>query len=278
MCASAAVSRQLTSPRIFLQASSLNPTPMDLRGNFEKTGAWLFLHRGYLPLPLLPVVMVGLRDFSYPRGRHTLDLRWEMLCLGVGLIGLAVRCYTVAFVPHGTSGRNTTDGQVALSLNTTGLYSLVRHPLYLGNYLLWLGPALFPRKWWVPVIVSLAFALYYERIALAEESFLRRAFGPEFERWAAQTPAFWPFAQGWRKRWRRPSLPFSLRTVLRREYSALLGLIATLAALEIVSDYAVTGRVYLDELWLTLLLGTGAIYVILRFLKRHTRALHVPGR
>lgn len=251
---------------------------MDLRGNFEKTGAWLFLRRSYLPLLVLPIVVLELRGFSYPGGSHTLDVRWEMLCLGVGLVGLAVRCCTVGFVPHGTSGRNTTAGQVALSLNTTGPYSLARHPLYLGNYLLWLGPALFPRKWWVPVIVSLSFALYYERIALAEESFLRREFGPEFDWWAARTPAFWLFARGWRERWRRPSLPFSLRTVLRREYSALLGLVATLTALEIASDYAATGRVFFDELWLTLLLGTGVIYGILRFLKRHTRVLHVPGR
>lgn len=251
---------------------------MELRENFEKTGAWLFRRRSHLPLLVLPIVMVGLRDFAYPEGSHTLDVRWEMLCLGVGLVGLVVRCCTVGFVPHGTSGRNTTDGQIAHSLNTTGLYSLVRHPLYLGNYFLWLGPALFPRKWWIPLIVSLAFALYYERIAFAEESFLRREFGGEFDWWAAQTPAFWPFARGWPERWRRPSLPFSLRTVLRREYSALLGLVATLAALEIASDYAATGRVFLDQLWLTLLLGTGAIYWVLRSLKRHTRVLHVPGR
>ncbi|MGB8874133.1 MAG: hypothetical protein WCC75_12145, partial [Desulfobaccales bacterium] len=40
--------------------------------------------------------------------------------------------------PRGTSGRNT-QGQVAETLNTTGIYSLVRNPLYLGNFLIWLG-------------------------------------------------------------------------------------------------------------------------------------------
>lgn len=251
---------------------------MALRDELENAGTWLFRWRSYLPLLLVPIVMLGLRGFSYPNGSHTLDVAWEMFCLGVGLFGLALRCATVGFVPHGTSGRNTADGQVALFLNTGGVYSLIRHPLYLGNFFLWLGPSLFPRKWWIPVTVSLAFALYYERIALTEEAFLRRVFGLEFERWAARTPAFWPFTRGWRERWRPASLPFSLRTVLRREYSALLGLIATLAVLEIASDYAVTGRVWLDPLWLGLLLGGGAIYTILRFLKRYTRTLHVPGR
>ena len=32
-----------------------------------------------------------------------------------------------------TSGRNTHD-QVADSLNTSGIYSIVRHPLYVGNF------------------------------------------------------------------------------------------------------------------------------------------------
>ena len=68
-------------------------------------------------------------------------------------------------------------GRWPSTLNTSGLYSVVRHPLYLGNYLMWLGVALFSRTWWAPVIVSLVFWLYYERIMFAEEEFLRRQFG-----------------------------------------------------------------------------------------------------
>jgi protein-S-isoprenylcysteine O-methyltransferase Ste14 len=251
---------------------------MALTDELNTAGTWLFRRRSYLPLPLFPILVLGLRGFAYPDGSHALDVRWEMLCLGVGLLGLTIRCAAVGFVPHGTSGRNTTEGQVASSLNTSGLYSLVRHPLYLGNFFLWLGPSLFPRKWWIPVIVSLTFALLYERIMFAEEAFLRRSFGQQFERWAGRTPLFWPFADGWRNRWVPPSVPFSFRTVLRREYSAFFGLIATFTALEIASDYFASGRLYLDTVWLRISLGAGAAYLILRFLKRHTRILHVPGR
>ena len=100
-------------------------------------------------------------------------------------------------MPKDTSRRNTGRPQ-AETLNTTGLYSVVRHPLYLGNYLMWLGVALFPGAWWAPVIVSLVFWLYYERIMFAEEEFLRRQFGEHYTAWAAATPAFLPRLGRWR--------------------------------------------------------------------------------
>ncbi|MGC9453013.1 MAG: methyltransferase family protein, partial [Oceanipulchritudo sp.] len=51
----------------------------------------------------------------------------------------------------GTSGRNTKQ-QVAYSLNTTGFYSVVRNPLYLGNFFMYLGIALFTHHWWLVLV------------------------------------------------------------------------------------------------------------------------------
>ena len=51
-----------------------------------------------------------------------------------------IRIYTVGTTPAGTSGRNR-DKQIAEKLNKTGVYSIIRHPLYLGNLLIWLGVA-----------------------------------------------------------------------------------------------------------------------------------------
>ena len=60
----------------------------------------------------------------------------------------------MGFAPRGTSGRNTL-GQVAEVLNTSGMYSVVRNPLYLGNFVIWLGLALFIKVWWCILIVVL---------------------------------------------------------------------------------------------------------------------------
>ena len=246
---------------------------MGLREEFEATGNWLFRRRGYLPLLLFPVLLVAARGSTYPGGDHRLDLAWEGVCLLLALIGLALRIGTVGFVPRDTSGR-TTGGQQAGSLNTSGFYSVVRHPLYLGNYLMWLGVALFPRSWWAPVIVSLVFWLYYERIMFAEEEFLRRKFGPLYTSWAAITPAFLPRLT----LWRRPEVPFSLLTVLRREPSSLLALVASLTVLEGASDYAYTGRLIVDPVWGTALAVTLVFCLAVRAVKHGTRLLHVEGR
>jgi len=246
---------------------------MGLREEFEATGNWLFRRRGYLPLLLFPLLLVAARGSTYPSEDHRLDLAWEGVCLLLALTGLALRVATVGFVPRDTSGRNTR-GQLAGSLNTSGFYSVVRHPLYLGNYLMWLGVALFPRSWWAPVIVSLVFWLYYERIMFAEEEFLRRKFGPLYTSWAAITPAFLPRLA----LWRRPGARFCLLTVLRREHSSLLALMASLTVLEVASEHAYTGRVVVDPVWGTALAATLVLCLAVRVVKHRTRLLHVEGR
>ena len=246
---------------------------MALREEFEHSGNWLFRRRGYLPIVMLIPIVVALRGFRYPNGSEEMDLAWEMFCLAIGLAGLAIRALTVGYTPAGTSGRNTA-GQVASTLNTRGVYSLVRHPLYVGNYLMWLAPSLFPRVWWAPVLVTLVFWLYYERIMFAEEEFLRRSFGREYEEWAERTPSFLPH----HLHWVTPKLPFSFRNVLRREYSGFFGLITTFMVLEVLSDYEATGRLQWDPVWAAIFGTSLVIYLALRTLKRQTRLLHVKGR
>jgi len=246
---------------------------MEIREHFVKSGNWLFRWRSFLPLAMIVLVLLGLNDFRYPSGNHSLDLEWEIFCFAIGLAGLAVRALTVGCVTDGTSGRNTRD-QEARVLNTTGMYSVVRHPLYLGNYLMWLAVILLTRTWYVPTVMTLAFWLYYERIMFAEEAFLRERFGEEFSSWARRTPAILPAF----KAWKSPSLPFSVRTVLRREYSGLFGLVVAFTVVEMMEDFAATGSIQIDRLWATVFGCTLVVYLLLRTLKRRTGLLNVEGR
>jgi protein-S-isoprenylcysteine O-methyltransferase Ste14 len=246
---------------------------MPLREEFESQGNWLFRWRSYLPLSLFLLVALAMRDFNYPRHEHKWQEWWMLCCLAVSLTGLAIRVMTVGYVPKGTSGGNTAR-QIAETLNTTGMYSLVRHPLYLGNYLIWLGIPLFFHTCWLVTIFSLLFWLYYERIMFAEEEFLRRKFGWEYIRWATETPAFIPRLRGWRS----PDLSFSLRNVLRREYSAVFGIVAVFCGLEILEHLAVEHRFYFEAHWRIIAPAGLAVYLLLRTLKRRTRVLAVLGR
>ena len=246
---------------------------MSLNTQFEKTGAWLFRYRSYLPLILFPMVAMVFISYSYIRHSHQLTELWETFCLMISFSGLAVRALTVGYTPENTSGRNT-HGQLAEKLNTTGMYSLVRHPLYLGNYLIILGLSLFFHTWWVVLLVACLFALYYERIMFAEEAFLRISFGEAFEKWATITPSIIPRFKGWQK----PPLTFSWRNILRREYSGFFAIILVYFILEVVGDSIVEKRLKIDWPWIVLLLAGTAIYLTLRTLKKQTRLLHVKGR
>jgi hypothetical protein len=145
--------------------------------------------------------------------------------------------------------------------------------LYLGNFLIGFGISLVLWVWWIPLIYTLAFCLYYERIMFAEEAYLRSQFGDQFETWAAATPAFWPrFSQ-----WRWPDLPFSVRNVLRREYTAVLVIVLGHAGIEFGEHETVASYPWYTY-WTVFLVVGISIYVTLRTLKRHTTLLDVPGR
>ncbi len=177
------------------------------------------------------------------------------------------------FRPGRNLGRNTKD-QCAESLNTRGIYSLVRHPLYMGNYLIGLGVTLISLNWWMPTIYTLGFWLYYERIMAAEEKFLTTKFGETFTKWADSTPAFFPRSF----RWQAPELEFSLRTMLRREYTGL-ALVALLHASYEQIEHAVTEHRFIFEInWFLYLMASLVTYFTLRGLKKHTTLLEVAGR
>lgn len=246
---------------------------MELKDEFVKAGGWLFRWRSYLPLIMLGLFLLALRDFEYIGRSERLDVLWEAVCLLISLAGLGIRGITVGFTPRGTSGRNT-KRQKAEVLNTTGVYSVARNPLYIGNFFMWLGIALFAHSWSLTLIYVLVFCLYYERIIFAEEAFLKEKFGDRFADYARRTPAVIPRF----KNWERPDLPFSVRNVLRREYNGFFAVILTLFGLETISELVVKGRLELELRWLFLGAFGLTVWGVLRILKRHTRLLEVKGR
>ncbi|MFH2064945.1 MAG: isoprenylcysteine carboxylmethyltransferase family protein [Pseudomonadota bacterium] len=246
---------------------------MNITNKNLRIGNWLFRWRSYLPLLFLVILLPGFSGFSYINKSHRYDYIWEIICLSISFFGFAIRSYTIGFVPEGTSGRNEKK-QKADSLNTDGIYSLMRNPLYFGNFFMYLGATMFVRLWWVSLIYILLFMLYYERIILAEEEFLKKQYGKIFDAYTDKTHAFIPSFSNWRP----PKLPFSFRNILKREYPGFFGLITSFTIMEIIGDYIIFRKIIIDSLWAYFFLFGFLVYITLRTLKKKTKLLHVQGR
>jgi hypothetical protein len=196
-----------------------------------------------------------------------------LIAASISVLGQIIRAIAIGTANKHTSGRNTKE-QVAEALNTKGIYSTVRHPLYLGNYLMWIGIVVYVLNPWFVAVVSLLFWLYYERIMFAEERFLERKFGQEYLRWSNTIPAFIPSF----KRYEKSPIPFSMKTILRREYSGVTATIIGFLFVAMIRDYKLNNGFENNNIY-WIVLGTALfISLFFRTLKHNTKVLHEDDR
>lgn len=107
--------------------------------------------------------------------------RWEILVgFLISLVGEILRTLAAGVVR-----KNET-------LACSGPYAWCRHPLYFGSFLISLGLSVTSRSPVVWIYFVVFFPLCYIPAAAEEENFLMKKFGPEYERYRKQTPAFLP--------------------------------------------------------------------------------------
>jgi protein-S-isoprenylcysteine O-methyltransferase Ste14 len=246
---------------------------MALLHSFERSGISLFKRRGQIPVVLFILAIPFMFFTDYDQMSNFWIRILTVLSILLCFSGFIIRAYAIGTTPKGTSGRNTKE-QVAEALNKTGIYSLVRHPLYLGNYLMWIGIVVFTFNIYFIIIVSLAFWIYYERIMFAEERFLERKFGDEYITWSMKVPAFLPTFFNYNV----SIIPFSFKSVLRREYSGVLATVIGYAFVDYLRYYLMHGFVETIRTSLIAVFVAGAMAAVLRTLKHKTRMLNEEGR
>lgn len=249
---------------------------MALQESIEKQGNFLFRYRSFLPLIVL---FAGIIIFVFSNINGGLP-EWgcyrtiEYVSLIVSGVGLFIRIIAVGHTPANTSGRNTKT-QLADEINTTGIYSTVRHPLYLGNFFMWAGAVILIADVWFTITFMLAYWIYYERIMYAEEQFLRRKFGQPYLEWAATTPAFIPSF----KHLVKSKYPFSFKKILKKEKNGVFAIFILLFIFHNIRysfDFMVIKVENNWILWLAII--TGILYLVLKLLKKYTKALDESGR
>ena len=244
---------------------------MSLLHSFETSGNFLFKYRGQIPVFIF---LVGLPFIYFADYKYFIANPWIEPFLAVGgvfvsLSGIFIRSYTIGTTPKGTSGRNT-QKQIAESLNTKGIYSIVRHPLYVGNYLMWAGLLVFAGNIAYFLVASFMYWIYYERIMYAEERFLEKKFGQSFVDWSMKVSAFIPAFSKFEKGVMR----FSFKAVLRREYSGFFAMALCFMVVDLLRYYLIHHAIDWMRISVFVAVFFLLIMLLLRTLKHHTQLLN----
>ena len=201
----------------------------------KKIGAFLFKYRGQLPVILLIVcIPIIFNNQSTERKIHPfIELYGIYFSFILMLLGHLIRSCAIGYKNLHTSGKNR-DQQVAEKLNTRGVYSLIRHPLYLGNFLIWIGLSTLLNSLIFLLISSLFFILMYYFIIQLEEMFLRDKFKKEHEKWTKKTPIFIPKFSNYK----RASGAFNWKMVWKNEYPGICATLSCIWFIELLTTIA----------------------------------------
>jgi protein-S-isoprenylcysteine O-methyltransferase Ste14 len=142
-------------------------------------------------------------------------LKFLLIGLAVAVLGILLRALASGHVKKNEA------------LATSGPYAYTRNPLYLGSVVIAVGFALAARSWWIAGVMVIFFVAVYVPVIRGEEKYLRSRF-PEFEKYAAEVPRLLPrLSSGGGE---KGSFSWELYKK-HREYNAVLGALAVLAAL-----------------------------------------------
>jgi protein-S-isoprenylcysteine O-methyltransferase Ste14 len=241
---------------------------MTTQNRSEKLGNQFFKYRGQIPVLFFLLAFFLMHYF--PAQNKWLDQSNTLIAISLVVLGHLIRALAVGKRAAHTSGRNR-DEQVAEALNSTGIYSMVRHPLYLGNITTYMGWVVFTGIDWLIPTMLFGFLFYYRFIIYAEEQFLTRKFGQDYLDWKSATPlllpAFWKFKAN--------PQPFSFKTVLENEYSGIAASMTTAWVL-LAFQWYVLGQFQEKSLLILAMALLITVFTLgLRYLKKKTQFFKV---
>src|SRR3954462_848612 len=142
-------------------------------------GGVLFRNRSWLPVPFL---LVALLVPARQTARH-----WVIAAILI-VIGESIRL--AGFAAAGTVTRRRS--REVQRLVNYGIFGWMRNPLYVGNFLIWMGFVVASGVLWFLPIAIVIFAIEYFYIVRYEEGVLESIFGAEYLAYKEKTPRWFP--------------------------------------------------------------------------------------
>ena len=139
----------------------------------------LFRNRSWLPVPFL---LVALLVPAHPGIRH-----WIAAAVLIA-IGEGIRLAGVAAAGTVTRRRS----RAVQRLVNYGIFSWMRNPLYVGNFLIWMGFVIASGVLWFLPIAIVIFAIEYYYIVRYEDGVLESSFGAAYLEYKKRAPRWFP--------------------------------------------------------------------------------------
>ena len=138
---------------------------------------WIYRYRGVLLAP--PLLLALFSAFHETESR----LVWP-LGIALFLLGTGIRVLAQQHIHHRIKARQ--------DLTTTGLYSIVRNPLYVANTLICLGAVVVSEEiWFVPIMLLYCCGLY-SLVVRYEEACLLKEYGEPYRKYLSEVPRWLP--------------------------------------------------------------------------------------
>jgi protein-S-isoprenylcysteine O-methyltransferase Ste14 len=167
---------------LYWEIASKNVAAAKKSESSSSRGVHLFLTNAALLLEIIPFPFLG---------RFLSATYWELVSgAAVSACGLFVAIWARRHLGRNWSGEITI--KVEHELIRTGPYKLVRHPIYTGILIMYVGTAIVTGTWLALVGVAMAALAYVRKIRL-EEANMRVAFGPQYEEYCRESRALVPW-------------------------------------------------------------------------------------
>jgi len=178
----------------------------------NRIGNFLFKYRGFTPIPIALMIAYWNQDFN---------LIMVEVGLPILLLGEIIRILSVRHI----GGKSRTRKVGAPQLITSGPYNYIRHPLYVGNFLIYIGIEIMssPAHPFLETILLLTFFIsQYYFIVLLEEKKLENLFNISYQEYVKNVNRFIPKLKRYTTSNSKNLLSF--KKVLKHEFSTLLNI------------------------------------------------------
>ena len=239
-------------------------------------GSFFFRFRNAF-FPIVFLLALGVMRPRVAMGRPGLDRFLTTLGGLVALAGAGLRLATIGFEYIERGGKNKR--VYASRLVQRGVYAHTRNPMYVANTLIVVGICMLAGSPAAYGIVIPFFLFVYQAIVAAEEDFLRRKFGQEYEEYRARVPRFIPSLRGARESF--AGMTYNWRRAVRQDLSTLLMVSMSLILLPVWRSYFLQGSAAVGAAApraLAIALGVGLVYAVLVYLKKTRRFFYEPNR